>query len=330
MNEITGEVNMVKEKKVEEESFLPNQSEKTVPKRQSSTDSNKEKKDQILLQRWKSFAIVLIVLDILLLVIALTVTIVWMNDSNERVSLPYPQEYCLPKKAISLQVDDDKTNFKNCTTRIEDGVEVCCMSTQEGLQQLVDLYVTRRYREDQVKNAPLHHCPMQSLTGSSKNQSAARVVGKIGSVPDLYGSSIVRWDSKSNKSFVNSRVSYDDNQGTFTVAKKGFYYIYSQVTFMEMNMNMSNSPSSDLDRSMYTSLCHFVYRKRPNMPDGHHEKLLESSQSKCQLQTRQSNSTSYIGAVFYLDEEEQIMVKVTDPDKISGSEYSNYFGLHMI
>lgn len=85
-------------------------------------------------------------------------------------------------------------------------------------------------------------------------------------------------------------------------------------------------------RSMYMSLSHFIYHQRATMKKYPPEKLLESSQSKCELQSdlKTSNSTSYIGAVFYLEQGTEIMVRVTDPERLTDNCYSNYFGLHMI
>lgn len=141
------------------------------------------------------------------------------------------------------------------------------------------------------------------------------------------GKGNILWDYDDAHSFINNGLTYHPNNGTFNVSQKGFYYIYSQVTF-QMNKTMDLEDA----RSMYMSLSHFIYHQRATMKNYPPEKLLESSQSKCELQSdlKTSNSTSYIGAVFYLEQGTEIMVRVTDPERLTDNCYSNYFGLHMI
>lgn len=137
----------------------------------------------------------------------------------------------------------------------------------------------------------------------------------------------ILWDYNDAHSFINNGVTYSPEEGTYNVTKKGFYYIYSQVTFQ-----MNKSANAQDDPSMYMALSHFIYHQRAAMKKYPPEKLLEGLQSKCELQSnlQTSNSTSYLGAVFYLEQGTEIMVRVTDPSRLTHSCYSNYFGLHMI
>ncbi|KAJ8310130.1 hypothetical protein KUTeg_011995 [Tegillarca granosa] len=167
-----------------------------------------------------------------------------------------------------------------------------------------------------------YHEPFYSYCDGYKDsirKPAARVVSIEHSTPanDNSNTHIVHWDAANKHSFV---VNVTYKNGRFAIVQKGYYYIYSQVTFKESNI--TDKP--------YTSLCHFIFKIKPNGNGEYTEKLLESSQSKCQLQSQTSNSTSYIGAVFYLAENDKVQVKVTHPEKTTKSPHSNYFGLHMI
>ncbi|KAJ8309743.1 hypothetical protein KUTeg_011608 [Tegillarca granosa] len=119
---------------------------------------------------------------------------------------------------------------------------------------------------------------------------------------DNYNTHIISWDATSTLSFVQDVVY---KNGQFAIIQKGYYYIYSQVTFKESNIT----------ENPYTSLLHSIFKIKTNGNSEYTEKLLESSQSKCQLQSQTSNSKSYIGDVFYLQENDNLQVRVTRVSK---------------
>ncbi|XP_061194820.1 CD40 ligand-like [Saccostrea echinata] len=279
-------------------------------------------------QRWRNLAIVLMILNLLLLIIALTVVIVWQNDRNERQLVPSPEALCLPCGDLSLHKDDDSYNLVNFSETVDTkGQRVCCANSQDTLQSLVNLFVTRKYREDRARSPQFEiNCAQSSRYDDEKKNFAARVVN-VKRIETLQKKENILWDFDDPHSFINNGITYNPDTGRFNVSKKGFYYIYSQVTFL-MNTTMDEGDT----RAMYMSLSHFIYHQRANMKNHPPEKFLESSQSKCELQSdlKASNSTSYIGAVFYLEKGTEVMVRVTYPERLTESCYSNYFGLHMI
>ena len=74
------------------------------------------------------------------------------------------------------------------------------------------------------------------------------------------------------------------------------------------------------------SICHYIYRTRQGLP----EKLLQNSRTHCKFQGDESKSTSYIGAVFNMNKDDRLMVKVSHPDVVDKAESSSYYGLHII
>jgi hypothetical protein len=102
--------------------------------------------------RWRNFAVVMMILNLLLLIIALTVVIVWQNDRNDREEVPHPEALCLPCQELSLHKDDDGANLQTFQeTTGADGEKVCCANTQERLKQLVDLVSLRESGVDIAK-----------------------------------------------------------------------------------------------------------------------------------------------------------------------------------
>lgn len=129
---------------------------------------------------------------------------------------------------------------------------------------------------------------------------------------------IVHWKlSKSELDlFFKHNISYDRNTAEYVINQPGYYYIYSQIT---MNIEEDDQIGRD-------SICHYIYRTRNGIPD----KLLQNSRTRCKFQGDESKSTSYIGAVFNLNKDDRLMVKVSHPNVVDKAESSSYYGLHII
>lgn len=129
---------------------------------------------------------------------------------------------------------------------------------------------------------------------------------------------IVHWKlSKSELDlFFKHNISYDRNTAEYVINQPGYYYIYSQIT---MNIEEDDQIGRD-------SICHYIYRTRKGIPD----KLLQNSRTRCKFQGDESKSTSYIGAVFNLNKDDRLMVKVSHPNVVDKAESSSYYGLHII
>jgi hypothetical protein len=111
-------------------------------------------------------------------------------------------------------------------------------------------------------------------------------------------------------------ISYDPSTAEFVINQPGYYYIYSQIT-----MNIDKVVQNGRD-----SICHYIYRTRLGKPD----KLLQNSRTRCKFQGDESKSTSYIGAVFNMNKDDRLMVKVSHPDVVDKAKSSSYYGLHII
>ncbi|KAK3106513.1 hypothetical protein FSP39_021477 [Pinctada imbricata] len=148
----------------------------------------------------------------------------------------------------------------------------------------------------------------QHCLSSPGNITAARIVGIDN---DIAPTAILQWRQNNHGGFLNE-VKY--LSGRFIIERNGYYFIYSQVTFIEHSINE------------HDKLSHSIYRQTPL----NNEKLVESVRSHCRLQTGESDSSRFVGSVFLLNKGDEIYVHVTDPTKVSRAEHANYFGLHII
>ena len=126
---------------------------------------------------------------------------------------------------------------------------------------------------------------------------------------------LVYWQ-KSSKSILET---VTHTNGRFFIKESGFYYVFSQIKY-----DHDPDSANNTDARQSHVLLKISYRS------GDQNKLLENTRTFSELRTPENNGTSYIGAVFKLEEDDEIMIKSTHTHKLSGEEHENYFGLYII
>ena len=113
--------------------------------------------------------------------------------------------------------------------------------------------------------------------------------------------------------------SVQHSNGRFSISKPGLYYIFCQIKFE----HDPDSASSQVSRQSHT-----LHKYSSNT--GHETKLLEKTRSFSELGGPENNATSFIGAVFDLEKDDQIMVKSSHTHRLVGDDHGNFFGLYII
>lgn len=135
---------------------------------------------------------------------------------------------------------------------------------------------------------------------------------------------ISSWTHDADLAFTN-KVHY--RTGRLVVPSTGLYYVYSQVSFLEM---FDDGDMRDLQGSP-NSLSHYIYRYNIIYRRGGEEKLIQNSITKCKGQNKQFGEyTSYLGALFHLRKSDEIFVKVSNLTLIVREPKLNYFGLFKV
>uniref|UniRef100_A0AAU6R4E0 Tumor necrosis factor n=1 Tax=Pinctada imbricata TaxID=66713 RepID=A0AAU6R4E0_PINIB len=238
----------------------------------------------------KCLSIGLVFTNIVLLLCTFAITLAWFLQRQKFEPKEHSLLTCLPSASDS----------KDCFSRVDD---LCCSNLT--LSDSIKHNTKKRY-EEQTNEENTHLA--QHCLSSPGNITAARVVGID---KDIAPTAILQWRQNNHGGFLNE-VKY--LSGRFVIEKNGYYFIYSQVTFIEHSVNE------------HDKLSHSIYRQTPL----NNEKLVESVRSHCRLQTGESDSSRFVGSVFLLNKGDEIYVHVTDPTKVSRAEHANYFGLHII
>ncbi|GAB1599789.1 tumor necrosis factor ligand superfamily member 10-like [Argonauta hians] len=206
--------------------------------------------------------------------------------------------------------------------------EQCCAETPKQLLDMLSLFIERRYREEMAKgNIKLSN---EDSPGDKENVPAAHMMGSIKShePPRAPGKQITigEWIYNKDLGFIQ-KANY--RHGRIVIPSTGLYFIYSQVSFLEVvDIKQGNSkPPSTTS----PSLSHYLYRYNLIYPLGGEETLIQNSITKCWGHNKSFGEyTSYLGAVFQLRQGDEIFVKVSNLTLLTTDRKSNYFGLFKI
>lgn len=137
--------------------------------------------------------------------------------------------------------------------------------------------------------------------------------------------SIDNWIHNADLGFT-SQVTY--RHGRIVVKASGLYYVYSQISFLEVFDVDNRGVAIRNDYLESHSLSHYMYRYNLIYPNGGEEELMQNSITKCWGQNKAFGEySSYLGAVFYLRKGDEVFVKVSNLTLIVQNPKSNYFGL---
>ena len=113
--------------------------------------------------------------------------------------------------------------------------------------------------------------------------------------------------------------SIQHSNGRFSISEPGLYYVFCQIKF-EHDPDSAVSPVSRQSHTLH----------KYSSSTGHKTRLLEKTRSFSELGGPENNGTSFIGAAFDLEKDDQIMVKSSHTHKLVGDDKMNFFGLYII
>lgn len=266
-----------------------------------------------------TLTILLGILNVFLLAILIFIIAFFDKDKSQRVIINPSKTFCLACDEISIHPDDDPINFRQFSKRKENGKEICCADEGQNLDKLMELYVERKHA---MKASAMNTQELQAACNSKVDDFEPRVMARVAGISGTRPNGvnhIVDWKTTGNERglFFKENVTYDVVKDEFVINKRGYYYVYSQVT---LDFNAATQDQTK-------SLCHYLYKTPPR---GQPDKLLENSRTRCKFQGTSTQSTSYIGAVFNFNKDDRLMVKVSDPNILDRADSKSYFGLHII
>lgn len=271
-----------------------------LPKDSAKSNQDEEKRAS----RWRTLTLILIAINLACLIVLLIVAVIWTIQYGQPNLVNTKQMYCI--NCSKVNKSREYKVIGNDVTGDE-----CCGSADMMLKDMVQTKLSKNLNEEESRD-PFHYSRMQCGTDNLRKRPATRLVGLLSRSES--NSNEFRWGKNSNLTFLHKDINYRD--GKLVPTLRGTYYLYSQITV-------------NLNRTSTSLISHMVYRRRSR--DNEMEQLLEGAISNCQLSVNSSDSTSYLGATFMLEANDEIAVKITHPGAVKyDSSAGNYFGMHKI
>lgn len=108
--------------------------------------------------------------------------------------------------------------------------------------------------------------------------------------------------------------------GRLVVPCDGYYYVYSQVAFIELYSGSNAATQS-------SSISHYLCRYNIIYPNGGEEVLAQNTVSKSSNSKVVGEYSSHLGALFKLRKDDEVYVKVSDLSLVVRDVRKNYFGI---
>ncbi|KAL5005535.1 hypothetical protein ScPMuIL_018991 [Solemya velum] len=240
------------------------------------------------------------------------------------------EELCAPCDKVRLGPSPEEDRYLDALTRknTQDG-EQCCVETPKQLLAMLEMFIERRYREEMARGNIKR--PVSSPDGTEgKDRPAAHMMGSIRKLEGVNAPGgqypITNWIYNEDIAFMNN---VDYRHGRIVIPEDGYYYVYSQVSFIEV-FDVLSKVKNEEDTSSH-SLSHYLYRYNIIYRNGGEERLLQNSITKCWGQRKFFGEySSFLGAVLYFRQGDEVFVKVSNLTLIVREPKLNYFGLFRI
>lgn len=130
------------------------------------------------------------------------------------------------------------------------------------------------------------------------------------------------WKREEGQSSHFSRLEHLEQEGTIHVKQSDFYLISSMITIW-----LENDTVDSVLNNNEVVMRHFV---KVISVEGGEKVLLENAVSKCDIAAVESQKSSMMEAVFWLEENEKLFVASSHPHKLICADQKNNFFIHVI
>ncbi|KAL3847902.1 hypothetical protein ACJMK2_018793 [Sinanodonta woodiana] len=267
----------------------------------------------------KCLATLLVILFVLFVLVLSVITVFRFHTQGN--SLKTEPQLCIACHELALFPDEDIEGFSRFSIRRNGTLVLCCLRALGDISEIVALMVERKRRytisKGIVKDLPI------TCGVDDRNKGNAKLVGVLSSIRNKSDGYLtkIQWDINSAASFVGSAITFVN--GSFRVLESGFYYLYSSLVYSQEYSNVTD------ELKMFR---HVFYRHLPRTETKYDVIMMENCNSLCMPYSSRGRcvGSSRMESIFYLRREEEVYIKVSDPERLSKNERDNYFGLFSI
>ncbi|XP_064638624.1 uncharacterized protein LOC135494511 [Lineus longissimus] len=259
---------------------------------------------------------------------------------------------CIECAKLQFTLAPENIILDKLVRKMEGGKQICCAGTAEQTDLFLKRYIDVKLKEERASgglcmgtSAGLSGRDFRSSRSATNPKDGVRCTNSQNPSVHLIGtdemgdadlnngpSKITKWADNSDIAFRNS-VGFNKKTGTLSVPKSGFYYVYSQIHFIQIFPRVSSYPNpgehSAHDRTPNSnSLTHTIMRTHLRY---YPEEMLKRRQSQCWVTNKlYSEYTSYMGGIMNLRQGDEVFVEVSNKSMISNQSKMNFFGLFYV
>uniref|UniRef100_A0A2C9K817 THD domain-containing protein n=1 Tax=Biomphalaria glabrata TaxID=6526 RepID=A0A2C9K817_BIOGL len=249
------------------------------------------------------------------------------------------EELCVPcEDFLTGPSPQELSKLNRFTMKDTDtGGRDCCVDQPLELLELLKLHIEKRFRQEMAKGTMNRWDKLSRQDAPSNNSKVLKPAAHLmyinqdmTNVAQVHGRqyTIGKWLHDDDIAFTYQ---IDYRHGRLVIPEDGHYYIYSQISFIEMFDVQNNEAYGSRNGPEGPSLSHYLYRYNILYHNGGEEKLAQNSITKCWGQSKTFGEyTSNLGAVFYLRNADEIFIKVSNISMISSDPKLSYFGLFKV
>ncbi|KAK3609234.1 hypothetical protein CHS0354_009347 [Potamilus streckersoni] len=264
----------------------------------------------------KYLVFLLVLLTFLLSLVLSIIAYFWLHPREHVFGTDSP--LCINCSQMEMNPAEEFEAFSNFSIRRDGSSKLCCSSKPADTAEIVARMVEKKRRitlsQGIVKDLPI-------ICGrSDPDKGNTKIVGilPLASKNANQYMTKVMWNINSTASFLGSALTYIN--GSLRVLESAYYYIYSNLVYSQEWNNSTDA---------FRTFCQVLYRHTPMTETKYDTILMQSCNSMCLPSTVHApcSGSSHMESVFFLRNEEEVYIRVSDPERLRESERNNMFGL---
>ncbi|XP_053391909.1 uncharacterized protein LOC123554704 isoform X2 [Mercenaria mercenaria] len=230
------------------------------------------------------------------------------------------QQLCYSLDRIFTNSDDKDTCPEGLKINRKHDTKTCCGNLDLILDNLVTKVVSEKYNSDANPELPSLDLKLDQCNVTRMKPPMVKLVELARDKNPEGNSSKIFWNPNIQM-YATSGLTYMPDEGTVCVLKTGYYFIHSQLKVKVVSTN-----DTDYDvRDIFTHNVHLIPIEKDTSSI-----ILEDRNSQCEMASKESEITSAVGGVFWLEQEDRLYVATSHPTRLVQRDNCIVFSMHSL
>ncbi|XP_053391914.1 uncharacterized protein LOC128554644 [Mercenaria mercenaria] len=216
------------------------------------------------------------------------------------------QQLCYSLDRFLTYSDDTNICPGSLEMNIKNDTKTCCGNFDVILDNLVTKALSEKYNSDANPEFSTLDLKLDQCKVTSKKQPMMKLLGLARDKNLVNNSSKIFWNPNI-QTYATSGLTYISEEGTICVGKAGYYFVHSQIKVKVI----STTDNDDEVDGIFTHNVHLTHTNNNTSST-----ILEDTKSQCEMASKESELTSAVGGVFWLEQEDRLYVATSHPIRL--------------